>query len=135
MPEELVLLLEIMEFSPVTVKQIKNWTEHDTVLSTVQRFVKQGRPNSVKPGFRPYNSRKLEQSIQDGCLLWGSWIIVPKQGREQLLSLLHDGHPGISKMKWLACSYIWWPHIDADIEAQVKRCNQCQSSHSSPLIV
>ena len=89
-------------------------------------------PKSVKPEFRPYHARKLELSIQDDCLLWGSRIIVPKLGREQLLSLLHDGHPGISKMKGLARSYVWWPHIDADIEALVKRCNQCQSSHPSP---
>ena len=89
----------------------------------------------MKPEFRPYHSRKLELSIQDGCLLWGSRIIVPKQGREQLLSLMHDGHPGISKMKGLARSYVWWPYIYADIEAQVKQCNQCQSSHSSPPIV
>ena len=99
MPEELVLLMETMEFSPVTVKQIKTWTERDPVLSTVRRFVKQGWPKSVKPEFRPYHARKLELSIQDDCLLWGSRIIVPKLGREQLLSLLHDGHPGISKMK------------------------------------
>ena len=52
-------------------------------------------------------------------------------GSKQLLSLLHDGHPGISRMKGLARSYSWWPHIDADIEAQVKRCNQCRSSHPS----
>ena len=59
-------------------------------------------------------------------ILWGSRIIVPKPGREQLLSLLHDGHPGISKMKGLARNYVWWSNINADIEAQVKRCNQCQ---------
>ena len=56
-------------------------------------------------------------------------------GREQLLSLLQDGHPAISKMKGLAHSYVRWPHIDDDIEAQVKRCIQCQSSYSSPPIV
>ena len=127
-----VLLMEAMEFSLVTVKEIKTWAEHNPVLLTVQRFVKQGWPKSVKPEFHPYHSRKLELSIQDGCLSWGSCIIVPKLGRGQLLSLLHDGHPVISKMKGLAHSYVWWPHIDADIEAQVKRCNQCQSSHPSP---
>ena len=38
-------------------------------------------------------------------------------------------------MKGLACSYDWWPYIDDDTEAQVKQCNQCQSSHYFPPIV
>ena len=135
MPEELVFLMEGLEISPVTVKQIKVWTDHDPVLATVRRFVKQGWPKSADPKFRPYHVRKLELSIQDDCILWGSRIIVPKPGREQLLSLLHEGHPGISKMKGLAHSYVWWPNIDADIEAQVKRCNQCQMNQPSPPIV
>ena len=135
MPEELVFLMESLEISPVTVKQIKAWTDHDPILATVRRFVKQGWPKSAEPEFHPYYSRKLELSIQDYCILWGSRIIVPKPGREQLLSLLHEGHPGISKMKGLARSYVWWPNIDADIEAQVKRCNQCQLNQPSPPIV
>ncbi|XP_065914443.1 uncharacterized protein [Dysidea avara] len=49
-------------------------------------------------------------------------MVAPKPGRELLLSLLHEGNPGISKMKGLACSYVWWLNIDADIETQVKRC-------------
>ena len=48
-------------------------------------------------------------------MLWGSRIAVPMPGREKLLSILHKGHPGISKMKVLADSYVWWPNIDADI--------------------
>ena len=28
-------------------------------------------------------------------------------------------------MKGLAHSYVWWPNIDADLEAQVKQCNEC----------
>ena len=38
-------------------------------------------------------------------------------------------------MKVLACSYVWWPKIDADIGAQVKRCNQCQLNQPSPPVV
>ncbi|MCY3927858.1 MAG: DDE-type integrase/transposase/recombinase [Acidobacteria bacterium] len=132
MPEELVFLMETLKIFPVTIKQMKRWTDRNPVMASVRRFVKQGWPKSVKSEFHPHHSRKLELSIQDGCLLWGSRIIVPKLGREQLLSLLHEGHPGISKMKGLARSYVWWPNIDADIEAQVKRCNQCQLNHPSP---
>ena len=60
LPEELVFLMESLEISPVTVKQIKAWTDQDPVLATVRRFVKQGWPKSIKPEFRPYHSRKLE---------------------------------------------------------------------------
>ena len=35
-------------------------------------------------------------------------------------------------MKGLARSYVWWPNIDADLEAQVKQCNQCQVNQPSP---
>ena len=80
MPEELVFLMEGLEISPVTVKQIKVWTDHDPILATVQRFVKQGWPKSVDLKFHPYHARKLELSIQDNCILWGSRIIVPKPG-------------------------------------------------------
>ena len=38
-------------------------------------------------------------------------------------------------MKGLARSYVWWPNIDANIEAQVKRCNQCQLNLPFPPIV
>ena len=38
-------------------------------------------------------------------------------------------------MKALAHGYVWWPKIDADIEAKVKQCNQCQLSRpSSPAV-
>ena len=134
-PEELVFLIEGLEISPVTLPQIKNWTDHDPVLATVRKFVQQGWPRSVDPEFHPYHTRQLELSIQDQCLLWGSRIIIPKPGREQILDLLHEGHPGMSKMKALARSYVWWPKIDADIEAKVKQCNQCQLSHPfSPVV-
>ena len=64
LPEELVFLMECLEISPVTVKQIKFWTDQDTILETVRRFVKQGWPKSVQSEFRLYHSRKLELSIQ-----------------------------------------------------------------------
>ena len=57
MPQELVCLLESVEISPVTVEQIKTWTDRDPVLAKVRKFVQQGWPKSVDPVFRPYHSK------------------------------------------------------------------------------
>ena len=51
MPEELVLLLESLEISTMTVTQIKRWTDHDPISAKVQKFVQQAWPQSVDPSF------------------------------------------------------------------------------------
>ena len=52
---------------------------------------------------------KLELSVQDECLLWGSRVEVPEVLRPRVLNELHSGHVGICRMKSLARSYFWWP--------------------------
>ena len=37
-------------------------------------------------------------------------------------------------MKSLACGYMWWPGIDADMEDEVRKCHTCQSEQKSPLL-
>lgn len=33
--------------------------------------------------------------------------MIPELGREKVLNLLHEGHPGLVKMKNLASSHLW----------------------------
>jgi transposase InsO family protein len=44
---------------------------------------------------------------------------------------LHEAHPGVSRMKALARSYVWWPTLDQDIEREVKNSHQCQLHHAT----
>ena len=76
-PGELVLMLEHLQTSPVWAHQIKQWTDKDPVLSKVRKLVLQGWPNHVEEELRPYFRRKIELSIQDGCIMWGSHVVVP----------------------------------------------------------
>ena len=132
MPPENVLLMENLQASPVGARQIKRWTDRDPTLSQVRRLVSHGWKNTTDPDLRPYQQRKDELSIHDGCILWGNRVVVPPPGRKSVLEELHLSHPGISRMKSLARSYVWWPNMDKELEAMVKTCIQCQLNRKSP---
>ena len=69
---------------------------------------------------------KMELNVQDGCVLWGARVVIPQQGRQQVMSELNAAHPGINRMKGLARSYVWWPGMDCDLENPVHKCTTCQ---------
>ena len=66
------------------------------------------------PEDKTFWSRKNELALLDSCILWGSLVIL-EAGCAQLLKELHDGHPGISQMKALVHTALWWPGLDQDI--------------------
>ena len=74
--------MEHLQASPVPALPIKTWTDRDLVLSKVRKLVADGWPPSVEISdvLQPYAHRKLEQNVEDGCLLWGRWVVVQPQG-------------------------------------------------------
>ena len=102
LPGEMVLLFETLNSSSLTAAEIRALTDKDPLLSRVRNNVLRGWHDTDQPAMRPYQSRSSELSVQDGCLLWGSRVVIPPRGRAIVLSLLHEGHPGITRMKMLA---------------------------------
>ena len=49
-------------------------------------------------GLKPYWIRRSELTIECGCLLWGTRIIIPNKLRQVIQEELHTGHPGIVRM-------------------------------------
>ena len=131
-PAEHVLLMEHLESSPITVTQIKNWTRKDPVLSQVLRCIKQRWPNTVNPEMQPYWNKRTELSVINDCILGGNRVLIPEPGQQHVLRELHGGHPGVSRMKTLACMFVWWPHMGTEIKNIVQHCSQCQQVRSSP---
>ncbi|XP_060786568.1 LOW QUALITY PROTEIN: uncharacterized protein K02A2.6-like [Neoarius graeffei] len=127
-----VLMLDVMEDPPITTAQVKQWTAKDGTLSQVLLWCLKGWPKEVDTAFKPYSQRKLELSVKDGCVLWGSRVVVPTKGRSVILRQLHATHPGISRMKGLARLYVWWPGMDSDIEKEVQSCHTCQENRKCP---
>ena len=65
-------------------------------------------------------------------MLLGCRDVIPPNLRTNILNQAHDCHPGIVRMKSLARNYVWWPHLDSDVEQCVKHCYPCQSSFNAP---
>ncbi|XP_058049000.1 uncharacterized protein K02A2.6-like, partial [Ahaetulla prasina] len=91
-----------------------------------------GWPAAAGERFKEFVKKKGELSVQGGCLLWGDRVVVPEKLRKKVLELLHEGHPGIVRMKGLARSYVWWPLMDREISDRVGRCQVCQESRPLP---
>ena len=130
-----VLLIQdaVLAQLPVTAAQIRYRTVRDPVLSTVCSYVRDGWPlTSPSAENLPYFRRRLELTMQDGCLMWGLGVVIPNQFRRQLQSELHEAHTGVARMKALARSVIWWPGIDADIESTARDCPACTAIANRP---
>ncbi|XP_049276119.1 uncharacterized protein K02A2.6-like [Rhipicephalus sanguineus] len=78
------------------------------------------------PEFRFYADRKIQMSLQEDCILLGSRVVIPSALQQEVLRLLHEGHPGMTKMKAIARSHVWWSSLDEDITAAVRQCQVCQ---------
>ena len=131
-PSEITHSINLLQSLPVTVKEIRSWTSKDPIISKVRLMLETRWENCPDKAYTPYAQRKDELSLEDGCVLWGTRVVIPPPGREKLLNELHQGHPGISRMKSLARSFIWWPNIDKDLEAHVKDCTLCQQTRNLP---
>ena len=62
--------------------------------------------------FEQYSMKAMELSVQDGCVLWGSRVVIPLALRPAVIQLLHEGHP---RMKAIARGMIWWPVMDVEL--------------------
>lgn len=115
--------------SPAAVARM---TRRDPLLSQVVQAVLAGAPLPAGGDWVPFSARCNELSLHEGCLLWGSRVVVPTLLQPQVLQLLHAGHPGVEKTKMIARCHVWWPGIDNAIANGVRDCNVCQAYHKSP---
>ena len=131
-PAETVLLMERLDSSPVSAADIRQQTTQDPILSKVRNFVKTGWPSTVEHQTQLFFRMACELSVECGCLLRGNRVVVPTSLQGKVVQLLHEGHPGIVRMKSLARQYVWWPGIDNCLEESVRSCIPCQEARKSP---
>lgn len=118
---------------PISQREIKRETATDKILSKIIVYVRSGWPDVCPSNeFKPFFLRRNELTIEQGCLMWGYRIVVPKKYQDYVLSELHSSHMGVVRMKSLARSYVWWPNLDEQIEGLSKGCKACAVYSSNP---
>ena len=111
-----------IEALPVTSKEIRTATKRNPPLSKVKRYVLKGWSEEIPEALQIYHSKIAELSIEDGCLLWRGWVIIPPSLKGKIKAELHKEHLGNSKMKTLAWNHSLCPRIDKKSELLVKSC-------------
>ena len=66
------------------------------------------------------------------CLLYGSRVVIHPSLQSQVLQLLHLGHFGMQRMKQLARTAVYWPHIDSGIMELCHKCTTCAEHQNKP---
>ena len=130
-----IMMMELSH-APVTSTEVKSHTRTDPILSKVYDYVMSGKlyPGMSADQFKPYIRISSELSTENGCVLWGNRVIIPQDLQDTVLEELHQAHPGMSRMKALARSFIWWPGLDNAIENHVKSCDSCQKHQNMPAL-
>lgn len=117
----------------LTEGEVRVGTEKDHILRSIYKYIEYGWPSeNITEEERPYYNRKRDLYIDKGCIMWGYRVVIPDCLKIDILRELHISHMGITKMKSLARSYVWWPSLDMDIECMTKSCLECLEEKEMP---
>ena len=123
-----------LDCAPVSSTEVGEATRKDPQLNRVLEFILNGWPENyeAEPGFQPYLMRSSELTVEEGSVLWGSRVVIPKKLRIRVLEELHQAHVGTTRMKTLARSFVWWPSMDQEIADTVGGCYKCSENRNNP---
>ena len=104
--EKVRVVMQINDL-PVTANQVAKESKHDKELSIVLKSIQNGHwATDTTMELGPFRKCHTELSVLDGCILWGSRVVIPSMFHQSLLQELHTAHLGMSRIKSLARSYI-----------------------------
>jgi transposase InsO family protein len=131
---KLDLHVSFILFSDDKLQQLREETKKDIILNELSKHIMQGFPKTIRdlhPSIRPFWSFRDELSIEDGVILKGEQTIIPKTLQKQYITIIHEGHQGITRCQQRAKSTVYWPGINDDIIKLVSMCQQCQTHQAS----
>ena len=109
-----------------------NWERMTPNFWKVFSTLQMNRRLTDDPNMTPFVSRRNELLFLNGCIMWGSRVVMPVQLQPHILEKVHAAHLGIVKMKAVARIFVWWPRIDSDTDKLATSFENCQIASVSP---
>ena len=75
--------------------------------------------------------RRSYQCITD--VRYGGTCGYTEKPQGRCANTVHDGHPGVTRMKGLSQMYVWWPGITKNVEDTVRDSVECQQHQAAPV--
>ena len=98
----------------------------------IKKYISSGFPRKIEKELNHFKNIVDELSVVKGCIMFRDRVYIPESLRKDILNLFHEGHPGISAMKQLVRSLLWFPGIEKTIENFVKSCESCKFNRAKP---
>ena len=73
----------------------------------------------------PYFHISDELVVQDGLILHGDRVVIPKALRKEMIEDLHAAHQEIESSLRRACESIFWPNMNSEVKDYISRCEIC----------
>jgi hypothetical protein len=119
---------------------VKQCTD-DVEYQLLRKTITEGFPNesiNLPESIRPYFKMRNLLCIDDGLVVCGQRLLIPKKLRTEVLQQLHSSHQGIERTRRRARQCVYWPGLDNDIGNVVRSCKDCQrllpSQQKEPMI-
>jgi transposase InsO family protein len=126
--------LQSINASPTRLAVIREQINQDPEMSMLRETIMEGWPETrsdCPSALHPYWNFRDELAVENGILLKGPRLIVPKQSQADVLKQIHCGHLGVEKCRLRARVSVYWNGMNSDIEDLVSKCGVCQKYQAS----
>ena len=94
-------------------------------MSTIKAYNTQGWSDTIKEvpnELQAYWTFQEELTVEDGIVLKGTRIVIPKNKPDQILTMIHEGRLGLGKCKLKVTDTVYWMGINKQLEQLALNC-------------
>ena len=125
-----IALCEAAELcTDLRLDEVRRAADRDEEAQLLLQTVTDGFPSQktdLPPLLRPYWPVHSRLAVDDGLVVCGCRLVIPRPMRAAVLAELHASHQGREKTKSRARQIVFWPGLNNDINNITRSCSACQ---------